>query len=684
MVNHKPNRLITETSPYLLQHAYHPVHWYPWSEEAFEKARKENKPIFLSIGYSTCHWCHVFAHESFEDEEVAGLLNTYFIAIKVDREERPDIDSVYMTVCQALTGQGGWPLSIFMTPEQQPFYAGTYFPKESRYGQPGFIDVLQSIAKQYHDRPKKLQSVGQDMITELSAMHSPASAFTPKLLEQALSDFKSSFDEGFGGFGSEPKFPAPHQLLFLMRAFYWNGDTELLIMVEKTLDAIAAGGIHDHIGGGFARYAVDSIWLVPHFEKMLYDQAMLMLSFTEAYQLTGHDRYRQVVEGIFTYLMRDLRDKTGAFYSAEDADSEGVEGRFYVWDPNEVIALLGDAAGERFCVAYGITEEGNFEGKNIPNLIGRNLQHLAEDYGLSLEAFERELEASRQILLKARSQRVRPHRDEKILTSWNGLTIAALATAGQVMKDARYLKAATDAFEFIMKTMWDSGQLLASYREGQVTQTGFLDDYAYMLWAADTLYEATFKPQYIDTMKELSDQMIQHFWDDTGFGFYLNDKNQKLIMRPKDIYDGALPSGNSIATMMLFKLARRTGDVDYEMYVDKVYGRFAGEIAHYPMGYSALLTGYLLIQMKIKELVVLDENAEGAAQATRELLKAFHPDVIALSGTPQSLNAIASFTKGFALLNHQTTYFLCENFSCTLPTNQPKEVARKIKRDRGA
>ncbi|GGH78654.1 uncharacterized protein YyaL (SSP411 family) [Pullulanibacillus pueri] len=673
-----PNRLAQEKSPYLLQHQNNPVDWYPWGDEAFEKARKENKPIFLSIGYSTCHWCHVFAHESFEDEEVAGLLNTYFVSIKVDREERPDIDSVYMTVCQALTGQGGWPLSIFMTPDQKPFFAGTYFPKESRYGQPGFIDVLKSISTQYQKDKEKLTAAGQEIVKALAGHRAPSAAFNPELVEECIEDFKKSFDPEYGGFGTEPKFPAPHQLLFLLRYAHWKQDSQVLNMVEKTLEGMAEGGIHDHIGGGFARYSVDSEWLVPHFEKMLYDQAMLMIAYSEAYQVTQNPDYQKIVDGIFTYLIREMRDEKGGFYSAEDADSEGVEGKFYVWDPDEVITLLGDQEGERFCIAYDITEEGNFEGKNIPNLIGRDIRRLAEDQGLTLKEFHAELEKNRHILLQARSQRVRPHRDDKILTSWNGLIIAALATAARIFQEEHYLKAAEEAFTFIKETMVSDGRLMARYREGEIKHTGFLDDYAYLLWACDALYEATFDVDYLRVMENLADQTVTYFWDEEGFGFYLNDKTESLVFRPKDLYDGALPSGNSIAALMLFKLARRTGNIDFEMYVDKMLQNLGKEVEHYPMGHSALLTSFLLTHMPTKELVILAAQQDVAKEAAEKCLVDFHPDVFMVAGTTDQLTGVASFTTEFKLLNDKVTYYLCENFSCQRPTNDVDQIKRHL------
>ena len=663
--NQKPNRLIREKSPYLLQHAYNPVDWYPWGEEAFQRAKREDKPIFLSIGYSTCHWCHVMAHESFEDEEVAELLNAHFVAIKVDREERPDIDAVYMAVCQALTGHGGWPLNVFLTPEKKPFYAGTYFPKESRYGQPGFINILKTIANQYKKDKKKLEDTGERIATALSAASGAPASIRPDAVERCVEHFNETFDALYGGFGIAPKFPAPHQLMFLLRYAHLNGNDRSLRMVEKTLEGIADGGIHDHIGGGFARYSVDEKWLIPHFEKMLYDQAMLMLAYTEAWQMTGNARFRDVVADIFAYVTRDMRDADGGFYSAEDADSEGEEGRFYLWTPDEIRAVLGED-GDLYCRIFDITEEGNFEGRSLPNLVGRSLARIAAEEGVSLEALKAAITAWNRKLREARGRRVRPHKDDKILTSWNALMIAALATAARVFQNAEYLRAAETAFRFLTRRMMNGDELYARYRDGEVGIPGFLDDYAYFMWACDALYDATFDGSYIEKMRWAADRMIERFWDDDAFGFYLNNRSD-LFMRPKEVYDGAVPSGNSVAAYELLRFSRRTGEIDYERYVDHMFNAFGDEVDRYPMGYAWLLSAFMIARAGTKELAVVTETMDGAKEKLGALQSAFLPEVVTLVGDRARLNRLASFTAGFNTENGETTYYLCEHFRCRRP-----------------
>ncbi|MGV3489448.1 MAG: thioredoxin domain-containing protein [Tuberibacillus sp.] len=677
--NNKPNRLAAEKSPYLLQHAYNPVDWYPWGDEAFEKAKRENKPVFVSIGYSTCHWCHVMAHESFEDEEVAGLLNDHFVSIKVDREERPDIDSIYMTVCQALTGHGGWPLSVFLTPDQKPFYAGTYFPKESRYGQPGFIDVLMSIASQYQKDQEKILKSGDQIVHALNEAKSETSSIHKEIIDHCFEHFEQSFDSEYGGFGHAPKFPAPHQLLFLLRYARLYKNDRALEMVEKTLEGIANGGIHDHIGGGFARYSVDREWLVPHFEKMLYDQATLMLAYTEAWQNTKNPRWEYVVEGIYNYLVRDMQDEKGGFYSAEDADSEGIEGKFYVWKPEDIFAVLDEHDAGLYCHVYDITKKGNFEGASIPNLIGASLSTTAEEQQMTEDALREKLAELEYKLFCERETRIHPHKDDKILTSWNALMIATLAQAGRVFQKEKYIKTAERAFRFIHHTMFQDGELHARYREGDVKFKAFLDDYSYLMWACDALYEATFNPEYIKKMKIYADQMIDRFWDGEHFGFYLNQNDVSLVMRPKDVYDGAMPSGNSAAAMMLFKLARRTGQIDYETYVDKMFNTFGSEVNRYPMGYTWLLTTYLLALRGTKELVVLPKD-ELSKSLPDPLTTDYLPEVVTLYGNKANLASIASFTKDFNMLNDQTTYYLCEHFSCRQPTNDAEEIIAQLKK----
>ncbi len=519
-----PNRLIDEKSPYLLQHAGNPVNWYPWGEEAFQKAKREDKPIFLSIGYATCHWCHVMAHESFEDEEVARLLNKYYIAIKVDREERPDVDKIYMFVCQSLTGHGGWPLSIFMTPEGKPFFAGTYFPKSSRMGMPGFVDILKQIADMWRDDRGSILKSSEAVTGAIQRdAHQDESvhAVTVDTLKRGNTQLSRTFDPNQGGFGAAPKFPTPHHLTFLLRWHKRSGDATALDMVENTLDAMRRGGICDQIGFGFHRYSVDAKWLVPHFEKMLYDQALLAMAYTEAYQATGKVKFARVAREIFTYVLRDMTAPEGAFYSAEDADSEGKEGLFYVWTPQEVKERIGDELGDLFCRFYDITEAGNFEeGRSIPHM-RMSLKAFVEREGMDLKKLEAVLEDARDRLFDVRKKRVHPLKDDKILTSWNGLMIAALAKGYQVFADPTYAGAAQRAVAFVLKGLRTAdGRLLRRYRQGDAAYPGYLDDYAFLVWGLIELYEATFEVSYLEEAITLNKAMIDIFWDKQGDGLY--------------------------------------------------------------------------------------------------------------------------------------------------------------------
>lgn len=677
----KPNRLINEKSPYLLQHAHNPVDWYPWGEEAFAKAKQENKPVFVSIGYSTCHWCHVMEKESFEDEEVAALLNERFVSIKVDREERPDLDSIYMTVCQLMTGQGGWPLNVFLTPEQIPFYAGTYFPKHSRYGRPGMIDVVTQLYDTYIKEPHKIKITGEkikDAIhpTERGGNKEP---LTMVVIDSAYKQFKQAFDSQYGGFGTAPKFPTPHNLMFLLRYYRLSGDKDALNMVLKTLDGLGRGGIYDHIGFGFARYSTDELYLVPHFEKMLYDNATLMMAFTEAYQVTHFDHFKETVEQIITYLLRDMRDPEGGFYSAEDADSEGVEGKFYIWDYYEIIDILGEELGELYCAVYDITPDGNFEGENIPNLIREPIDSFCAHNGLNPEETRLQLEKARETLFNVRETRVHPHKDDKILTAWNGLIIAALAKAYRIFDHDEALKAAKDAIRFIEDQLIINGRLMVRYRDGEVKQEGFIDDYAYLTWAYLELYEATFDLAYLEKAKTLASQMMELFWDDEegGFFFYGTD-NEELLIRPKEAYDGALPSGNSVAALQLLRLSRLTGEYSLEEKVQQTFEAFSDEVIHYPMGHTYMLMAYLTTQMRMKEVIVIEGNTS-PSEFIQQLQKGFYPEVTYLmSKDTTKLAKIAPFTSDYKKVEEETTYYICENFVCHKPVIDLEEAVKLL------
>ena len=558
------NELAGEKSPYLLQHADNPVHWQPWGNEAFLRAETEDKPIFLSIGYATCHWCHVMAHESFEDQEVADILNEHFVAIKVDREERPDVDKIYMSVCQALTGRGGWPLSVFMTPESKPFFAGSYFPKNSRMGMPGFMDILNQLAHMWQNDRDRIITSG-DKITEAiqPAKTNTQSALPDRsILETGCRQLGGIFDPRHGGFGKAPKFPTPHNLTFLLRWHLRDTNGPAIQMVEKTLTAMRYGGIFDQVGFGFHRYSVDDQWLAPHFEKMLYDQALLAMAYLEAFQATENSFHARVAREIFTYVLRDMTDSAGGFYSAEDADSEGEEGLFYLWTPKEVIAILGEGEGNLFCDFYDITEKGNFEGHKSIARITRPIEAFAKARGLEPDVLVARLEESRQKLFLHRKNRIHPLKDDKILTSWNGLMIAALAKGAQVLGESAYARAADKAAKFILKTLkGPDGRLLRRYRTGEAALAAYLNDYAFFVWGLLELYEATFKPAWLEAAIHYTNDMLDLFEDTENGGLFFTGKgNEALITRSREVYDGALPSGNSVAALNLFRLHRMTGN----------------------------------------------------------------------------------------------------------------------------
>jgi len=672
------NRLTNEKSPYLLQHAHNPVDWYPWGEEAFERARIQGKPIFLSIGYSTCHWCHVMAQESFEDTKIAGMLNADFISIKVDREERPDIDAIYMQVCQAMTGHGGWPLSVFLTPDKKPFYAGTYFPPRGKYGRPGFVDVLTQLADLHRRDPDRITRVARQTVESLRPRPSKGELGETDL-HGCYRQLQQAFDPEFGGFGTAPKFPTPHNLMFLLRYQRWTGQQDALAMVTKTLDAMAAGGIYDHLGYGFARYSTDERWLVPHFEKMLYDNALLAIAYTEAWQITGETRYMTVTREILDYVTRVMTSPQGGFYSAEDADSQGVEGKFYVWSKDEIMDILGDQ-GALFCAAYDISQEGNFEGKNIPNLIDTDLEQVANYHNVEPEQFKGILESCRSKLFQAREQRIHPHKDDKVLTAWNALMIVALAKAAQAFGEEKYLKQAQAAFSFIQQELTQDGRLLARWREGEARHKAYVDDYAFLLWACHELYHASLDLKYLAQAKKLARAMTELFWDeeDGGFFFYGSDA-EELIVRPKEIYDGAMPSGNSVASRELLRLARLTGEAEYEHLAQKTISAFAAQVKGHAAGYTHLLQAVLFTLAPGKEVVVLGDSKEKEThRLLQKLQRSFLPEISWLAAKdPKDLSEIAPFAA--ALSPHaQPSVHICQGFACSRPETNMKEALAQL------
>lgn len=668
------NKLIEEKSPYLLQHAHNPVEWYPWGDEAFAKAKAEDKPIFLSIGYSTCHWCHVMEKESFEDKEVAQVLNKYFVAIKVDREERPDIDTIYMSVCQALTGHGGWPLTVFLTPDKKPFYAGTYFPKESRRGMTGLLDLLEAVHAAWVNKREDLLASGEQIsqIIDKQVYHHNPGELDKDVLEKGYSYFDHNFDSKYGGFGSAPKFPTPHQLMFLLRYYKLTGKQKALAMVEKTLESMYRGGIYDHIGFGFARYSTDRKWLVPHFEKMLYDNALLALAYGEAYQATGKSFYGKVVEEIFTYILRDMTSAEGGFYCAEDADSEGEEGKFYVWIPEEIKAVLGEELGQAYCHAFDITSEGNFEGLNIPNLIKAGL----------VEGFNQ----ARQKLFARREKRVHPYKDDKILTSWNGLMIAALAFNSRVLNVPDYAKAAESALDFILKNLRkDNGRLLARYRDGEAAHLAYVDDYAFLIWGVLELYQTTSKLKYLELAKELHQDMLKYFWDEERGGLYQYGHDaEALLTRPKELYDGAMPSGNSVATVNMLRLYYLTGDPSFAQQAQAQFRLFGPTVSSSPAGFTHFLMAIFLEQAGAGEITIVGDKNDSLTQAMLKTVNSkFLPELSLIVKTPQQgeqlLHKLLPTVAGRKTIDGKTTVYLCRNFACHAPITEAEELAELLK-----
>ncbi len=798
-----PNRLINEKSPYLLQHAYNPVDWYPWGDEAFLKAKKEDKPVFLSIGYSTCHWCHVMAHESFEDQEVAARLNRDFVPVKVDREVRPDVDEVYMNICQMITGQGGWPLTVVMTPEQKPFYVGTYFPKKSRHGMPGLLDILDSLTEHWRESRQHVEEVAQqwtEILQERQAVRSggqsqgtgikernqgkvrenwqqrlrqmageqilgkagkhpqePAEANAPaqasqdsfspwgnlnplnnaegEMIKTAYEQLKQSFDPQWGGFGPPPKFPCPSQLLFLLHYHHFTKDAEALAMVEKTLEQMYRGGIFDHIGFGFSRYSTDRQWLAPHFEKMLYDNALLAMVYTEAWQITKRPLYKVIACKTLDYALRELGAADGGFFSAQDADSQGEEGKYYVFTPAEIVELLGKEDGEYFNWYFDITEKGNFEGKNIPNLIGNPefdqlkewLRERGSERAAAEAAMAREAEASggraneakepwpidgwgsasadgtnpliqwlAQQVYAYRLDRMELHLDDKILTAWNGLMAAALIKAYQAFGWKHYLEAARKTLVFIEEKLFSpEGRLLVSYHKGQEASAaaasgqGLLDDYSFLIWAQLEMYAATFELVWLERALELNDILIKEFWDGDRGGFYMtSSRGEKLISRPKPFYDGAMPAGNSVAALNLLRLGRLTGRQELR---DKFYEQaeaFAGAAAGYPAGHCLYLIPLMLELYPEQELICTlpaKKRASNIAVPLEQRLKAvlnrrFRPELTVLvkeQAEENALGAVAPFSKDYPLAE-LAGFYLCSGKECQPPCHSLEELADKL------
>jgi uncharacterized protein len=694
-VRKRQNRLTYEKSPYLLQHAHNPVDWYAWGPEAFEKAGKENKPIFLSIGYSTCHWCHVMAHESFEDPEVARLLNEVFVCIKVDREERPDIDNIYMRVCQMMTGSGGWPLTIFMTPDKKPFFAGTYIPKESRFGRLGMLELIPRIKEVWQSKHEEILKSADQITAALDqvSVNSTGTELDESTLRTAYAQLASRFDEQFGGFASAPKFPTPHNILFLLRYWQSTGDEKALRMVEKTLQAMRYGGIYDHVGFGFHRYSTDSEWLVPHFEKMLYDQAMLAMAYIEAFQATAKMEYGETAKEIFSYVLRDMTDQMGGFYSAEDADSEGVEGKFYIWTEDEVRQILKGEEADLIISVFNIEKTGNFKEEATAKSTGTNILHLkrslteiALKMKTSVEELNKRIETARQKLFTYRNKRIHPHKDDKILTDWNGLMIAALAKGAQVCNKPEYADAAERAIDFILKTVRrQDGRLLHRYRDGQAAVLANVDDYAFLIWGLLELYETTFDTGHLKTALDLNKELIKYFWDEQRGGFYFTaDDAEELIVRQKEIYDGAVPSGNSVEMLNLLRLSRITADSDLEKKAIKIMLAFSSDVINVPSGYTQLMVALGFgIGPSYEIVIVGDPQAMDTKDMLNVLRRHFIPNKVVLlkpddQKSPDIIR-LAEFTKDQSSIDGKATAYVCLDYACMMPTTDTEKMLELLK-----
>jgi uncharacterized protein YyaL (SSP411 family) len=654
------NRLAEETSPYLRQHKDNPVDWYPWGDEAFTRAKAEDKPVLLSVGYSACHWCHVMAHESFEDPAVAAVMNQLFVNIKVDREERPDVDSIYMEAVQALSGHGGWPMTVFLTPDKRPFYGGTYYPKEPRHGMPGFVQVLEAINEAWRERRGEVDDQAgrlTDALGHVAELAPSEQAADRAVLDTAVASLGSQFDSEWGGFGQAPKFPQESSLELLLRAAAQGGRPEILGMVTTTLDAMAAGGIYDHLGGGFARYSVDNFWLVPHFEKMLYNQAMLGRVYLHAWQLTQEPRYRQVLEETVGYVLRDLHHPDGGFYSAEDADSEGVEGKFYVWRPHEVEGVLGADEAPAALEWWDITEAGNFEGANI----------LHRPVGGD---FERppHIERARERLFGAREQRVRPGLDDKVLTEWNALFLSTLAEAAAATRNDEWLQIAVQTGEFLLRELRrDDGRWLRAWQGGRANHLAYANDYAALVDAFTRLAEATGQARWIGEARNAAGAMLDLFWDDKHGGLFTtgNDAEQ-LITRPKDILDSALPSANAVAALALLRLAALTGEDRYADHAGAILRLLAGPMARQPSAFAHLLEAVDLASTGTTEIVVTGDRPELVAAVQERYL----PNAVLAWGERYPSPLFEDRTDALA--------YVCQNYTCKLPTGDVGELVIQL------
>ncbi len=666
------NRLANETSPYLLQHAHNPVDWYPWSEEALQKANAEDKPIFLSIGYSACHWCHVMAHESFEDDGAAAVLNEHFVSIKVDREERPDLDRIYMSAVQAMTGRGGWPMSVFITPEGQPFYGGTYFPPERRYGMPSFTDVLLSVADAWQNRRQELVESGQRLVAAIEqqsaiSANSKPETLNPETLNTAFENLWQRFDRTHGGWGDAPKFPQPMALEFLLRYHHATGDALALQMVTQTLDAMARGGMYDQLGGGFHRYSVDDHWLAPHFEKMLYDNAQLARVYLHAWQVTGEPFHRAIAEETLDYIVREMTNPAGGFYSTQDADSEGEEGKFFVWTPSEIRDLLGQEA-EAFMAAYGVTEHGNFEGRNILEYVGHVSQRT-------------ELAEARRKLFAAREQRVHPGRDEKVLTSWNGLMLAAFAEAARALNRDDYRQVAERNAGFLLSELRrEDGRLYRTWKAGEAKINGYLEDYAHLVVGLLELYQTTFEPRWYLAARELAEVMIAHFSAPDGGFFDTSGDHETLITRPRELQDNAVPSGNAMTALGLLRLAGLAVEPRYTELARRSLVQMQPLLGQHPLGFGQWLIalGYALAHPR--EIAIVGDPEAADTRALLDVCNVgYRPHQILALGAPDAETSVVPLLQNRNQIEGRATAYVCVDFACRPPVTDPAALRTLLK-----
>jgi uncharacterized protein YyaL (SSP411 family) len=671
------NKLIDETSPYLLQHAHNPVDWYPWGDEPFERARTEDKPVLVSIGYSACHWCHVMEHESFEDEETARLMNENFVNIKVDMEERPDVDRIYMTFVQLTTGHGGWPMTVFLTPDKLPFFGGTYYPPMPRYGMPSFRQILTSISDAYRDRRDEILHSANDILGELRRVtiaDTSASSYTPDLLDNAFESFSRTFDAKNGGFGGAPKFPASMSMEFLLRYWKRTGNVRAFEMVEMTARKMAEGGIYDQLGGGFHRYSVDAVWLVPHFEKMLYDNAQLIRIYLHLFQITKDEFFKRVAIETLEYVRREMLDSAGGFYSTQDADSEGEEGKFFVWSPAEIEAVLDERDARVFKFFYDVSDDGNFEGKNILNI---NFTIEAAAKALKIDALEIEaiLERGRRKLFDRRELRIRPTRDEKVLTAWNGLMLGAFAEAAAVLEKDEYLKIAKRNADFVLQDLQKDGRLLRTWKDGRAKLDAYLEDHSNLADALVDLFQVSGEARYLNEARRLADLMIDEFWDTENGGFFFTSHgHEELIVRNKDFTDNATPSGNSVAADVLIKLSKITGYESYERFAIKVLNIAAAQARRYPQGFGRALAAMEFILQPTKEVVLINDRDR---DLSRQVWSRYLPNKVVVVSDNSDLEELPLIS-GRTAVDGDPTAYVCENFVCKRPVTSAEALRDEL------